>query len=148
MLLRQDMLGGMYEFSYAFMDNRLLNLPFRRPWLYCIAVRRDSCCLKQSSNALADELPPVTALTCSGLDYLCFKDSGLKLTPHLERNLAGYKNIFGPTANAFDLAQTPECRPPALLKLMALPVITRGCRLYSSSHQRFLSGREDLIAQG
>ena len=146
--MREDMLGGMYSFSYVVMSPRLLNLPVSRPRLYCIAVRRDQCSLRHSLDTLRDGLPSVRPLSRFGHAYFFMKDTSTKLTPHLEKHLDGYVKMSGASPNVFDLTQTPDRRPRTLLEPLAIPVITRACRRYRTSRRRLLSGRESLIAQG
>ena len=98
MLLREDMFGGMYSFTFETVDPRLLNLPISRPRLYCIAVRKDVCASRRPRVELRAGLPPVRPLTFTGHDYFFMPESSMQLTLHLKQNLMGYRKIFGRSA--------------------------------------------------
>ena len=63
------------------------------------------------------------------------------LSPALTRTLEGSELLHGQVHQVFDLTRT-------LLADGALPVLTRGCKLFAQRCSRFLSRPEALIAQG
>ena len=148
LLVRSDMLGSLYSFSYECMDPRLLNLPVGRPRLYCILARKLDCTLSRPLSDMRSTIPPLAPLDRTGMDYYYSADGAPSITLHLQRNLADYVLLYGFEDNAFDLTQTPSKRPRTLLQSLALPVITRSCRLFSTRHHRLLTGIEALVAQG
>ena len=149
MLMKDDMLGKDYNFDFDMLDPRFLNLPVSRPRMYCILVRRDFVRFQRPFTELRSTLPDVTGFDGnSGLDYFFDDSSSPVLTAALNSNLDGYTARFGTRPCVYDLTQSPYKRPRTLLKDQSLPVITKSCRLYSTTARRLLTGVEALQAQG
>ena len=84
----------------------------------------------------------------TGADFFFSDRPHASLSPALTRTLEGYEFLHGQADQVFDLTQTPATRPRTLLTDGSLPVLTRGCKFFAQRCSRFLSGPEELIAQG